>query len=76
MTQGIRGGGSTQLCGVDVCVDLRRVQILVAQNLLQGSNVHTVLQHERGSRVPQLVTWLSCTEYVAEHALFTWLIIH
>src|SRR5574340_1498604 len=23
-----------------------------------------------------LITWLSCTEYVAEHVLFTWLITH
>ena len=28
----------------------------------------------RGRRA--LITWLSCTEYVAEHALFTWLITH
>ena len=48
-------GGNAELGVVNVRVYLRRVQVLVAQDLLQGAHVHAVLQHERRRRVPQLV---------------------
>ena len=36
-------------------VDLRSVQLVVAQHLLDGPHVHAVLQHQRGGSMPQLV---------------------
>ena len=36
-------------------VDFRGVQMVVAQHLLDGPDVHAVLQHQRGGGVPQLV---------------------
>ena len=36
-------------------VYLRRVQVLVAQDLLYGAHIHAVLDHQGRRRVPQLV---------------------
>ena len=36
-------------------INLRGVQMVVAQDLLHGPDVHTVLQHQRGGGMPQLV---------------------
>jgi len=38
-----------------VGVDLRGIQVVVAQHLLDRPDVHAVLQHQRGGGVPQLV---------------------
>ena len=36
-------------------VDLGGVQVVMAQDLLNGPDIHAVLQHQRGGGVPQLV---------------------
>ena len=36
-------------------VDFGGIQVVMAQDLLDCPHIHTVLQHQRGSRVPQLV---------------------
>lgn len=36
-------------------IDLSGVQVFVAQNLLEGADVHAVLEHERGGSVAELV---------------------
>ena len=40
---------------VQVCIDLRRIQTAVAQNLLQCAGIHAVFQHQRRRRVAQLM---------------------
>ena len=46
---------NVELRVVYVRVYLRRVQVLVAQDLLHGAHIHAVLDHQGRSRVPQLV---------------------
>ena len=48
-------GGDLQVVVGDVSVDLRGVQVVVSQHLLEGAHVHAVLQHQRGRRVAELV---------------------
>ena len=55
MGQGICLCGNPQGVIVDMGVDLRGIQVVVAQDFLNGPDVHTVLQHQRGGGVAQLV---------------------
>ena len=48
-------GGNAELGVVNVRVYLRRVQVLVAQDLLQGAHVHAVLQGHGCEGVAQIM---------------------
>ena len=42
-------------------IDLRGVQVVMSQNLLDGPHIHAVLQHQRCSGVAQLMGRILCT---------------
>ena len=53
--EGIGLGGNFQLGTLNMGVNLGRIEIFMAQNLLDCFDVHAVGEHQRGSRVAQLV---------------------
>ena len=55
LSKGIGLSGGTEILVVHVGIDLSRVQVLVAQHLLESTHIHAVLQHQGGGGVAQLV---------------------
>ena len=47
--------GDTQSFIINMGVDLRGIQVVMSQNLLDRPDIHAVLQHQRCRRVPQLM---------------------
>ena len=47
----VRLGGDFQLRGLDVGVNLCRVQIFMAQHILDGLHIHAAGEHQRGGGV-------------------------
>ena len=47
--------GDTQGFIINMGVDLRGIQVVMSQNLLDRPDIHAVLQHQRCRRVPQLM---------------------
>ena len=62
---------------IQVGVNLGRIEIAVAQNLLQGTRVNAVLQHQRSRGMTELVRGVSCrvqpgqTQFFFNHLLDT-----
>ena len=55
MAQRIGPGGYPQCLIVNVSIDLRSIQMLMAQYLLDCSHIHAVLQHQRSGGMTKLV---------------------
>ena len=51
----VLGGGAVKGFIINMGVDLRGIQVVMSQNLLDRPDVHAVLQHQRCRRVPQLM---------------------
>ena len=61
MPQRIGPGGNTQVLIVDMRIDLCGIEIGMSQQFLKCTHINAVLQHERGSRVPQLMRGILST---------------
>ena len=71
MPDGICLSSRSQALTVNMCVNLRGIQALVAEHLLQSSNIHAVLEHHGGGGVTQLMRRAAFGVQTAAAVFFT-----